>query len=163
MHMERFHSDSGQIIIESMIAITVVTVGLLGMFALLSRSLSLTRIVADQYVGANLASEGIELVKNIVDRNTIQFRPWNENASPGDYEIDYNDASLSAYSGRPLSIDTDGKYGYDAGKSTPFVRHITISWPSPDEIKVVSRVDWTTRGGATFDATVEDSFYNWRK
>ena len=53
--------SSGQVLIEAMVAISIVTVGLLGIFSVLSRSLSLNRTVADNYVAANLAAEGIEI------------------------------------------------------------------------------------------------------
>src|SRR3989338_4130432 len=67
----------GQLLIESMIAITIVVVGILAVFTLLSESQSLNRVVADRYIGTYLASEGLELIKNLIDKNYIQQLPWN--------------------------------------------------------------------------------------
>ena len=45
---------------EAMIAITLLLVGFLGTITLINRSVGLTRVVADSYVGSYLASEGVE-------------------------------------------------------------------------------------------------------
>ena len=34
-------------------------------------------MVGDQVIATNLASEGVELVKNLIDSNIIQRKPWN--------------------------------------------------------------------------------------
>ncbi|MEK7182766.1 MAG: prepilin-type N-terminal cleavage/methylation domain-containing protein, partial [Patescibacteria group bacterium] len=65
--MEQWSHETGQTLVELMIAMSVMSVGLLGVFAVLSQSLGLNRVVANQYVAANLAAEGIEVVKNIAD------------------------------------------------------------------------------------------------
>ncbi|MBI2506531.1 MAG: hypothetical protein HYW00_00070, partial [Candidatus Colwellbacteria bacterium] len=44
-----------------MIAMSVMSVGLLSVFAVLSQSLGLNRVVAEQYIASNLAAEGIEV------------------------------------------------------------------------------------------------------
>ncbi len=160
--MYRHSTNNGQVLIEAMVGISIATVGLLGMFSLLSHSLSLNRVVSQQYVGANLASEGIELVKNLIDRNVMQSKPWNEGLSPGDYEIDYNDTALTSYAGRHVLVDGTGRYSYDGGADTLYTRHVIVSWPSADEIKVESKVTWISKGGANFEASLEDHFFNWR-
>ena len=148
--------------IEAIAAITLLTVGLLGIFSLTSRSLSLNQTVASQYIGAHLAAEGIELVKNLIDKNIMEGRSWNSNLAPGDYEIDYNDASLNISAGRPILLDSGtGFYSYDSGNPTNYQRLVKISHPSSDEIKVVSSVAWASRGG-NFRADLEDHFFNWR-
>lgn len=159
-------NQSGQILIEALVAITIATVGLLGIFNFLSRSLSLNRVVADRYVATNLAAEGIELVKNLIDTNVIQGLPWNSGLASGDFEMDYTDAALRPYSppGDPLRLDSlTGYYSYSTGENTNQRRKISIDNISPNEIKVVSRVDWVTRDNATFNIELEDHFFNWRQ
>ena len=63
----------GYVLVESVVAMTIVVVGLLGIFSLLSQSLSLNRVVGDRYVGTYLAAEGIEVVKNIIDNNAGRY------------------------------------------------------------------------------------------
>lgn len=160
---KRNSSESGQLMVEAMIAISILTIGLLGIFSLLSRSLSLNRVIADQMIATNLAAEGIELVKNLIDANVLRRNPWNQEISSGDYEIDYNDTVLTGNQNRKISFDSgSGFYGYGAGVPTNFQRLISISQPSPDEIKINSLVNWVTRGGGQFEVNLEDHFFNWR-
>lgn len=148
---------------ESLIAITIATVGLLGMFSLLSRSLSLTRVIADRYAAANLAGEGIEIVKNLIDNNILAARPWNRGLATGSYEVEY-DADLLPYAGRKLFFSpTSGFYSHDtAGRETNFRREVRLERIGSDEIRVNSIVKWTSRGGGEFSIDLEDHFFNWQ-
>lgn len=150
-------NKKGQVLVEALIAITLMVVGLLGIFSLVSRSFSLNRVVADQYVGTYLAAEGIELVKNLVDQN------WTTIADKGGglFEIDYESRDLDdTFPDTKLFIDPDGYYNYISGEKTKFTRLITIETPSSDEIIVFSRVEWTTRGGGKFNVNLESHFFN---
>ncbi len=149
--------------VEAMIAISIALIGLLGIFSLTSSSLGETQIVTSQYIGSNLAAEGVEIVKNMLDKNVLQNQPWNIGISAGDYEADYGATTLSFFSGRPILFDpSTGLYQYATGNPTTYVRKITIDTISADEIKVTSFVSWTTRGAAAFNIAAEDYFYNWR-
>ncbi len=59
----------GQSLIEAIAALGILTVGMLGVLALLSRSFSLQRETADEAKATYLASEGIEIAKSLVDHN----------------------------------------------------------------------------------------------
>jgi len=152
---------SGQFLVEAMVAISIITIGLLGILALLSNATSLNRVVSDEYSATYLASEGIEVVKAIVDTNIINARPWNQGLSNGDFEVQYNDAALRSFSGHPLRYQ-GGIYGYDQGTDTVFYRTLTLELSGPDKINVTSHVQWVTRGGITFDVRLSDVFVNWR-
>lgn len=164
--MEKFsikNNRSGQMMVEAMISVTIVVVGLLGIFSLTSRSLSLNQVITSQYVASNLSAEGIEVIKNILDKNVIQQRPWNEGVAPGEYEVDYSSTALNAFSGRKLNFDPGtGFYSYAAGNATNYLRKIIIEQIAPDELHVRSILDWTTRDGAAFQIIAEDYFFNWR-
>ena len=154
----------GYILIESIIAITIVVVGLLGIFSLLSRSLSLNRVVADRFVAAYLAAEGIELVKNVIDNNILAARPWNAGLTGGNYEMDFRSEKLEADQHRVLKLSPiSGAYGYGESDATRFTRtiHLAIA-PDGNKITVRSRVNWLTRGGGTFDINLEEQLFNWR-
>jgi len=163
----------GYLLIESMVAITVIVVGLLGIFALLSKSLSLNRVINDRYVASYLAAEGVEIVKNLIDNNVLSGDSWNKNLRDGNYQFDYSasilpsdcgdicnkvfywDASQKAYSLAP------------AGQRTNFIRKVSLKLIADksglvQSIQVNSVVDWVTRGGANFSINLEDHFYNYR-
>jgi len=150
--------------IEAIVALSIAVVGLLGILALISRSVSLNRVVADRYVAAYLATEGVEIVKNLVDRNSSAGRPWNSEISSGEFEADYNDSALGINSSRPLQFDSgSGIYSYDLGEPTRFQRKIAVQLSADGEsMKINSIVDWTSRGGGDFELNVEEHFLNWR-
>lgn len=159
-------SSAGQALIEVLVAISVLTVGFLGIVTLLSRALSLSRVVSDSYTATYLAAEGIEITKNIVDAQFLgPRRGWNSAVSPGDFEAEYDSLTLNAYAGRKLLLDPQTKiYSYKNGVLTPFIRKITIAFvgSGQQEIIVNSEVDWPTRGGGGSSVNLEDHFYNWR-
>lgn len=160
----KFRLNNGYILVESLIAITIVVVGLLGIFSLLSRSLSLNRVVADRFVAAYLAAEGIELAKNIIDNNILAGRPWNAGLSSGEYEADFYDEALQVNQARVLHFDSvTGAYGYREPTPT-LIRRVITTLVSPDgnRITVGSRVTWTTRGGGKFSIHLEEHLFRWR-
>ncbi len=175
--------NKGQVLVEAIVAITIATVGLLGIFGLMNRSLSLNRQTGDQYVAANLAMEGVEVIKNMIDNNIIQGLPWNNGISDGIYEVMYNDAGLSRkiLGADPVAdcnsafilqdentdyLDFDpitGIYGYGFSEQTRYKRGVCVrNLLGGNEIQVNAIIVWTTRGQAVFDINLEDHFYNWR-
>jgi len=159
----RFQEGRGQLLIEAMIGISMVVVGLLGIFGLVSRSISLNRVVSDQFIANYLAAEGIEIVKNLIDANIIQNKPWNEGFFNGSFEADYTSLSLTQNQDRFLSFDAaNNLYSYQSGSPTPFKRVISIQLIGSEEIKVNSIITWKTRGAGEFTINLEDHFFNWR-
>ncbi len=153
----------GQAIVEALVAISALTIGFLGIFTLLSQSFALNRVVSNNYAANYLASEGIEVVKNMMDANSINGRAWDSGLGAGAYEVAYDSRSLNSDQGRTLSFDpvTD-LYSYSGSVATPFKRVITLTKVSNTELKVVSEVSWNDRGGASFRVALEDHFYHWR-
>lgn len=157
-------SNRGMILVETMIAISVLVTGLLGIFSLMSRSLSLNRVIMDQEIAVNLAAEGIELVKNKLDGNILQRLPWNDGINPGEYEIDFDKEMLLPNENRKIRYDSSlSEYVYDRGETTKFIRIIKIEMAGNDEIEVNSVVSWVTRGSGSFSINLEDRFFNWRQ
>lgn len=154
----------GQVLVESMVAVSILVVGFLGMFSLLSRSLSLNRLVADSQTATYLAAEGIEVARNLVDSNVIQGKAWKAGgfAVPGSYEVEYNSTFLMPDESRSFFFNPSTlRYSYAGGNPTSFKRKIMISASGPNEIEVNSIVSWTTLGGGSFQLNLEDHFMNW--
>jgi four helix bundle protein len=158
----KLKTNEGELLIEAGIAISILVVGLLGILSLLSRSLSLNNIVSSKYIASNLAAEGIEVVKNLIDANIIQFKPWNTGLANGSYELSYDGLVLNPNQNRNLLFDeSNNTYNYQNGELTPYKREIEII-DRGDEIQVNSIVTWQIRGGS-YSVNLEDHFFNWRQ
>ncbi len=166
-HKDKIESHrSGQLLIEMLVALGILTVGFLGVMSLLSRAIGLNRVVADNYTATYLAEEGIEIVKNILDGNVIQGKGWNEGfgIGNGDFEVDFSSDTLVQSQDRFLTLDQSANlYGYGFSSATPFKRvvRIDIDGSGGNEIIVNSEVGWVSRGG-NYNVNLEDHFFNWR-
>lgn len=137
---------TGQVLVETMVALAMVVIGLLGFLSLLSYSIGLNKVVADQYVASYLASEGIEVIKNIEDnnvaRNLVSPTAYNAylSSNPGYYEVSYDtqppdvdirEVSESVSSLSRIKFDPTTKiYNYSVGDTTSFTRQIKITYPT---------------------------------
>ncbi len=167
MTLETLHAPRstlrGQALVESIVALSVLVVGLLGIITLLSQSLGLNRSVSDNYAATYLATEGIEVVKSIIDMNQIQGRAWDSGLNDGTYEVVYTSTSLMSNQDRFLRYDpATNLYSYGGSQQTPFKRTVTITHVSGSELRVVARTTWTTRGAGSFEIVLEDHFFKWR-
>ncbi len=165
-----------------MIAISLLTVGFIGIAALLSQSLYLTRVISDQTTATYLASEGIELAKNLIDHDVYMHLAglgtgWGtcfniSNPGTTEIELDYTslDCSKAYFAGDFLQFDpVTGLYGYssdlpaaDNPIPTKFTREIDINLQG-NEITVNSKVRWNTGAFTSQSVNLEDHFYNWRQ
>jgi len=163
----------GFTIIEVMVAIFIITAGMLGAFSLIQRTIFFTVTNSSRITAAYLAQEGIEIVRNIRDSNWLEAGvPWDDLLDAGDYEVDYNDADLGPYHDRYLlRVDgvSVGFYSYDSGSPTRFKRKITIgkedlsvsSGGIYDKMTVSVLVEWQERGTLR-QIIVQENLYNWR-
>jgi hypothetical protein len=160
--LNKINKTEGQIIVESIIALAVITVGFLSLIALMSNAIGLSKVNSEYYIATYLAAEGIEVVKNIIDNNAIAQNPWNKGLTTnGTYEVEYNSLSLLPNQNRFLNFDPNSKiYSYSNGQPTRFKRVIEIKNINANHIKVKSTVSWVSRGGAQFQVDLEDHFYN---
>ena len=169
--LEWIKKQEGQLLIEAIVAVSLMLVGLLGIFGVLSRSLGLSRVAADQFVAVNLASEGIEIAKNILDSNIKKNVPWNTGGFVnGETFVGYLSSQLGneagACNGAELYLDpVTGLYTCEAlsGVRSKFSRTLNLTTDMGGErIKIISTVTWKIRGGSDSSVAVEDHFYNWR-
>ncbi len=160
-----------------MIAMGIITIGILGMTGFLSKAISEGRYVADQTAAVNLAAEGIEIAKNILDGNAIQSgapRPWNQGFNTeGFYELDYKSEALGISLGtvenqgalRTLKreqVEDAEFYSYSGTAETSFKRSVQITYVAPYQIRATARVYWTARGGRLNNVSLVSDFYYWR-
>jgi hypothetical protein len=158
--------NAGFSLMEVIVAIFFLSVGLLGALTLINYTLISISVNSSRLVAANLAQEGIEIIRNFRDSNfgASGWDDWYSSIVNGDYRVQYNDVALRPFSDTQLLYDSaTGLYGYDAGSGTPnvFKRKITLEKISNVEVKVVVQMTWTEKGRERF-LTVEDRLWNWR-
>ena len=155
----------GFTIIEVIVAITVLTVGVLGSYAFISSFFRYTNLSSTKLTAAYLSQEGVEIVKNIRDGNWIENTAWNYGLGEGSWEADYNTVGglVADYEGNYLNLEESGFYGYGSGVSTPFKREIEICTSTAGVdgvIYVSSTVSWEDRG-KDYSIKTEEKLYNW--
>ncbi|MBU1102101.1 prepilin-type N-terminal cleavage/methylation domain-containing protein [Patescibacteria group bacterium] len=159
---------AGFSLLEVMVAIFIIIMGLVVALLLVSRSTYAGNSSAQRLIAANLAQEGIEVVKNMRDvAFVIDLGTWDVwhagiPAGTNSYSVQYNSNSFGALQNNFLKFDAGtGLYSYDSGADTPFKREIILTKFSDNQLRVVSRVTWSDRN-QTQSIIVEDMFWNWR-
>jgi len=151
---------SGFTIIELMATIVIISIGVLGTYSVVQQMIRVTSSASQRLTAAYLAQEGIELIRNVRDTNWIRDLDWNAGLATGDWEVDYNDFSLSAYANRNLKINNN-LYNYDSGTNTIYKRKITLSNNGADSLKILSEISWTY-GGISQSLSAEENIYDWK-
>ena len=163
-------------LVEVLIAISILIIGILSGFILITRALYNVAVIKDRLTASFLAQEGIELTRQIRDSNFLRIldeesADWRDGLRDGTYIIKSNvegDESIQLVSSIPSEApnffyDNGLKiYNYSTGEPTTFNREIKITTISADEIRVESIMKWRTKR-INFDLFVEDHLYNWMK
>ena len=153
---------NGFILLEVLIAVSIIVSIIGGAFILIWQTASFTEAASFRLTASYLCQEGLELTRHIRDGNWLKSRTvsdfaWDTGLPAGEWEMDYNDSSLTPYgSGHYLKVGQF--YNYDQGVSSPFKRKITISKTS-NVISASVEVSWTERG-RTHNFTVAEELYN---
>jgi len=118
-------------LIEALVAISILMIGILSAFILVIRTLANTPHIQSRLIAANLAQEGVELVRQIRDNNFALSANFRENLLEGTYQIDSVDRKLEPFDkDNFLQFDNVEKlYSYQSGDKNPFYfqRKIIIS------------------------------------
>lgn len=170
--MEHQKNKQGFTILEVAVSLMIISVGMLGVLALINQSLRVEDVDKNKVVASQLAQEGLEIVRNNRDynwlRHTTPTSKWKDGVIyDGHYTVDYkgninsDPDSISATSTK-LYINSQGFYDHDSdGRSTPFSRIIRIDSESTASTSVTCLVQWEDRGN-TYDYVADTVLYNWR-
>jgi len=163
-------------LVEVLIAISILTIGILSGFILITKVLYNTAVIQDRLTASFLTQEGIELVRQVRDSNFLQIMngesvEWKDGLADGSYTIESKAGSeqpitltsVDTGEGSNFRYNDDTKiYNYTIGEPTTFNREIKITTINDDEIRVESIMKWKTRT-IDFNLTVEDHLFNWLK
>ncbi len=74
----KFKNQSGQSLVEMIVALAIILTGLIGALTLTISNLSASGEAGTRVVATNLAREGLDVVRNIRDTNWLKNSPWDD-------------------------------------------------------------------------------------
>jgi prepilin-type N-terminal cleavage/methylation domain-containing protein len=173
----------GFTLIETLVAIFILTVAITGPLTIASRGLNAALIAKDQTTAFFLAQDAVEYVRSVRDSNRLKGADWLTGAggttsgsslvpceSNGGCTVDsINNTISSSGIGAPLRyIAATYQYTQASGGGvvTPFIRTVNItSKPTQgalnDEAEIVVTVSWSDVGQQPHSVVVREDLFNW--
>ena len=149
----------GFTLLEIMIAISVMTIGIMGIYALVPKIISIGGANNNRFIASQLAREGLEIVRNIRDTNWLEGNSFDQGLNNGDWRVQYNRDYLLSFSDEPLKIDAQGFYNYNSDQLTKFKRKVTISHPESNNLDVKIQITWSGKGSPFI---IKEKIYDWK-
>jgi prepilin-type N-terminal cleavage/methylation domain-containing protein len=182
--------SKGFTLLETMIAVTILTLSISGPLLAASRALVLAEISRDQLTASYLAQEGIEYVRAMRDDAYLDnYRAGSQdlsNAAWDDFTAGALAWSITQCVSSSCTLDPTQPMGYGVNKAlnrytapaplylsnsiytqqtvgtkTPFTRTIQATATSANEEQVVSTVSWSFHG-TTYTVAVSDHLTSWQ-
>ena len=176
----------GFTLIETVFALLIISMGFLSVFSLVQDSIRATNSSINRLIAANLAQEGVEIIRNIRDSVYAEGDEWDtivDDNHLNQYEClvtakncrveanaNYRNQLLDLNDGAFLKIDSiTNQYNYSSGDDSIFKRWINLNQgggicsqiaTSTDCIKIDIIISWQERGNDQ-ELEVEDYLYNW--
>lgn len=174
--LKKLRQNKGQSLIETLIAIGVIVVGLVGVMALVVGAIAAGRISKEVVTATNLGREGIEVVREIRDSNWMQEEGWTKGIIGGgdvryaraSFDPKENQWKLESTTTTDL-FDNEYKlyfsdyYNHDQqGDETSYFRMIEIQKDiaEPDELVIKTYVGWVKQGKQK-EIVLENVFSDW--
>lgn len=169
----KFFNNFGISILEVVVAILIITMGMVGVLSLVIQNIEAQYINKNVLIASGLAQEGLELVRNVRDTNWLApGNNWKLGAGAGtnsdiiqdgNYAIDYDGDIIDVddIGNARLYIDSNSFYTHVIGATaTNFYRLITVV-DNSDYVDVRCVIRWT-EGAQNRDYTAATYLYNWR-
>ncbi|TSA46389.1 hypothetical protein D4R51_00310 [bacterium] len=155
--------EKGSILIESIVGISLVVIGMVGIITLLTRSSVFYNSAVNKLKATYLAAEGIEIVKNIMDTKYVSAIAGNswpaQHPADGWYYIDNTTPSSFIPLLNP-PIPAAAAFVSVNSVTTIFRRIVNVQ-DNGNYLDVKSYVNWSETGSSK-QVLLEDYFYLWR-
>jgi prepilin-type N-terminal cleavage/methylation domain-containing protein len=156
--------NKGFTLIETLVALVLITVAMGPVLISATSAVNVASRIEHNLIAANLAQEGIEVIRSIRDTNWLNGVAFDSNLSAGIWRVQWDTVGggLMAVDSNPILKKNNGLYNYPTGTDTVFRRTITISKPNSSELTLVSSVTWIERGNINRTVSAESHLFNWR-
>ncbi|MEK7509496.1 MAG: hypothetical protein AAB605_02175 [Patescibacteria group bacterium] len=167
----------GMTLIETLVAVTILTVAIVSPMSLTIQSLSASYYARDQVIAFNLAQEAIESLRSIRDGNILRiaYDQPDPECNPMTllckipigvpFIIDARDNAITSCTGECPPLQTDGDlYGYELGwGDTRFRRTVQTEFVegTQDEIRISVTVTWQAGPRQERTFTLYENLYRW--
>lgn len=159
--------NKGITLIEVMVSLIFLSTGLIPLFGIIVSSINLSVRIKNNLVAANLAQEGVEIVRALRDKAWMDDAPFNRDLTPGNHLVSWDSNSLLLYN--PNSYmkfnSVTGIYSQSTGIDTIFRRRINIAPVLSTcncEVIVTSNVSWLEKNSAK-SIVVESHLFDWKQ
>lgn len=183
----KYENERGFTLIETLVAVTILSVAITAPMALTAKSLATAYYARDQIIAFHLAQEAIEAIRHRRDNNILTNVFGNQadllegipSTTGSPFTVDTRDDStaLCDAAGCPPLQSNGELYGYRPGCSMPttdcgagegwtnsrFTRTVTARFVSgsSDEVTISVEVEWTTGSFQTRSFTISENLYRW--
>ena len=138
--------NNGFTLVETLVAISIFTMSILGLMSILTQSISDTGYAKKKMVASYLAQEGIEYLRNQRDTSVL-YNATSPAVGWGLFKTNIN-TTLTGY---PVSSDFPG--------FTRVLNADTVGFGG-DEVNISSTVSWL-QGSGTYSITFSENLFNW--
>lgn len=189
MKFRESKTSRGYTLVETLIAVSIFSISILGLLVTLSKGISDTGYAKKKIVAAYLAQEGVEYFRNMRDTYVLYTnqgpdRGWGDFKSyldpcKGPHGCSFDPLDAAAYgdknmpmSGLPISSCPEGgcatlrydpntgAYGSFGTEDSGFTRTMNVEEITADEVKVTATVSWQ-QGSGNYSISLSDNLFNW--
>lgn len=192
MRFEIVKTLRGFTLVETVVALAVLTAAIVGPMSLVSSGIVSARASKNLTIASYLAQEGMEIARGIKENNVLAGRSgnggdcndsanWNYGLCAGAWRADISTFSLLGNPDSPLLLDPGdpGFFNYQSGNPTAFARRVDIASlvspaddeadavsgltiPAADILEVTVTVAWREGFGLAREIALRERFYNWQ-
>lgn len=173
-----FKQQKGFGLIEVVVSIYIIVMAFIGILSLVKQGIQVQYINKNTIIAAQLAQEGLELVRNVRDNNWRFYKKganWKQDIIGGAGGAE-NQLLIIDYRGKSsietvdsidnakanLKIDSNGFYSHDVnGEKTIFSRVISKQNTPDNGLRVVAEIKWNERGNL-HNYKAETLLYDWK-
>lgn len=163
--------EKGFTLLETLIAVTILSVSLAGPITIASQGLSSAFFAKEQITAFYLAQEAVEYVRSVRDENFLSGNNWLEGISDcvgAVCEIDmpaHTHEVCSSGSCDALNFNTDtALYNNNAlggdNIASIYTREVTLEQINADEVSINVNLTWSSKG-RTRTFNIRENIYNW--